>query len=131
MREVFTFHSVEELGVLDETSKDFDSLKGGFGYSLRGTVCSAHDQALLHMSVRTSCLVLHTVQEGFLDWAMKPGTFNKEYFLHVTTENFVDWRGVTRRPMLVRSACARCGVRRCMRAQLTPVLTRAAHPSHS
>ena len=71
MREVFTFHSVEELGVLDETSKDFDSLKGGFGYSLRGTVCSAHDQALLHMSVRTSCLVLHTVQEGFLDWAIR------------------------------------------------------------
>lgn len=101
LREVFTFHSVEELGVLDETSKDFDSLKGGFGYSLRGTVCSAHDQALLHMSVRTSCLVLHTVQEGFLDWAMTPGTFNKEYFLHVTTENFVDWRGVTRRPMLL------------------------------
>lgn len=98
---VLTFHSVEELGVLDETSKDLDSLKGRFGYSLRGTVCSAHDTFLSHTVVRTSALCLYTVQDGFLDWAMTPGTFNREYFVHVTTENFVDWRGVTRRPMLL------------------------------
>ena len=62
LAELLTFHSVWELGVLDETSKDFDTLKGGFGYSLRGTVCSAHDQFLSHKSVRTSCLCLYTVQ---------------------------------------------------------------------
>ena len=102
LAEVLTFHTVWELGVLDETSKDFDTLKGAFGYSIRGTVCSAHDQVLSHNRVRTSALCLYTVQDGFLDWAMTPGTFNREYFMHVTTENFVDWHGVRRRPMLVR-----------------------------
>ena len=101
LAETLTFFAVEELGVLDETSKDFDTLKGRFGYSIRGTECSTHDQAISHIASRTSCLVLHTVQDGFLDWAMTPGTFNREYFLHVTTENFVDWRGTWRRPMLV------------------------------
>ena len=29
------YHSVEELGVLDETSKDYDALKGSYGYYLQ------------------------------------------------------------------------------------------------
>ena len=35
LREVLTYHSVEELGVLDETSKDYDALKGSYGYYLQ------------------------------------------------------------------------------------------------
>ena len=86
--------------MLDETSKDLDDLKGGFGYSLRGTTCTVQDTFLSHKRLRVSALVLHTLDGGFVDWAFTPNTFTKDYFLHVTTENFVDWRGRLRRPML-------------------------------
>jgi transposase len=102
LAELLTFHSVGELGVLDETSKDVDVVKSGFGYSLRGVKCSAQDMYLSHDNLRVSALCLYTVQDGFLDWAFTSGMYNKDYFLHVTTENFRDWRGVLRRPMLVR-----------------------------
>lgn len=113
LAETLTFFGADELGILDETSKDLDVLKGSFGYSLRGTECSAHDQYLsdLQCSTRTSALVLHTLYDGFLDWAFTSGTFNKEYFLHVTTERFVDWQGVRRPPMLLRHI--RPGSKRC------------------
>ena len=104
LAELLTFHSVGELGVLDETSKDLDVIKNGFGYSLRGADCSAQDMYLSHNNLRVSALCLYTVQEGFLDWAFTCGMFNKQYFLHVTTENYRDWQGVLRRPMLVRQA---------------------------
>ena len=102
LAELLTFHDVGELGVLDETSKDLDVIKSGFGYSLRGVDCSVQDMYLAHDSIRVSALCLYTVQEGFLDWAFTSGMYNKAYFTHVTTENFRDWRGILRRPMLVR-----------------------------
>lgn len=111
LAELLTFHSVGELGVLDETSKDVDVVKSGFGYSLRGVECSAQDTYLSHDNLRVSALCLYTVQDGFLDWAFTSGMYNKDYFLHVTTENFRDWRGVLRRPMLldhVRPAQRKC-----------------------
>lgn len=40
LREVLTYHSASELGVLDETSKDLEAANRGFGYSLRGTDCT-------------------------------------------------------------------------------------------
>lgn len=46
LAEVLTYHGVEGLSVLDETSKDFDVLKGGYGYSLRCQTCSVIDQEL-------------------------------------------------------------------------------------
>jgi len=107
LAEVLTYHSVEELGVLDETSKDLDALKGDYGYSLRGTICSAQDQALELNQVRISALCLYTVEDGFLDYAFTPKTFTKEGFLHVTTEYFRDWRGVLRPPMLLQHLDAR------------------------
>lgn len=55
LREVLTYYSAKELGVLDETSKDYDVLKGSYGYSLRGSTCSAHDQ-LSHKVTRMSAL---------------------------------------------------------------------------
>ena len=105
------YHSVEELGVLDETSKDYDALKGSYGYSLRGTTCSAHDHYLSHKVCRISALCLYTVENGFTDWAFTPGNYNKDYFLQVTTEQFTDWRGVLRPPMLlphIKPAEGRC-----------------------
>lgn len=91
LRELLTFHSPSELGVLDETSKDKSVLQGGWGYSL-----------LEHIMQRVSCLVLYTLGGGFEDWAFTEGTYTKEYFLHVTTENFTDIHGYVRRPMLAR-----------------------------
>ena len=102
LAELLTFHDAAGLAILDETAKDLDCLKGSYGYSIRGTTCSAHDQFLSPASVRVSALVLHTLDEGFLDWAFTQGTFNKDYFIHVTTERFQDWRGGVRAPMLVR-----------------------------
>jgi len=102
LRELLTFHSVDELGVLDETSKDLGVLHGAFGYSLRGTLCVSQDEMLDHRKTRVSALCLYTIYGGFLDWALTEGTFTKEYFNHVTTENFDDWRGNLRGPMLVR-----------------------------
>mmetsp|Transcript_23120 Transcript_23120/g.58988 ORF Transcript_23120/g.58988 Transcript_23120/m.58988 type:complete len:346 (+) Transcript_23120:135-1172(+) len=95
------FPYAEMLAVLDETSKDFDTLKGDFGYSLRGQPCTVQDQYLTHQCSRVSALVLHTLDGGFTDWAFTPGTFTKDYFLHVTTEPFRDWRGALRPPMLL------------------------------
>lgn len=100
LRELLTFHSVDELGVLDETSKDLGVLHGAFGYSLRGTLCVSQDEMLDHRKTRVSALCLYTIYGGFLDWALTEGTFTKEYFNHVTTENFDDWRGNLRGPML-------------------------------
>ena len=53
---MLTYYSAKELGVLDETSKDYDVLKGSYGYSLRGSTCSAHDQHLSHKVTRMSAL---------------------------------------------------------------------------
>ena len=53
---------------------------------------------------RVSCLVLYTLGGGFEDWAFTEGTFTKEYFLHVTTEDFTDVHGYVRRPMLARTS---------------------------
>jgi transposase len=111
LAELLTYHHASELGILDETSKDSGALGEGYGYALRGSICSDHQQFLGHDRTRVSALVLHTLDDGFLDWAFTPGTFNKEYFLHVTTENFVDWRGRLRRPMLldhIRPQHSRC-----------------------
>ena len=99
LREVLTYYSAKELGVLDETSKDYDVLKGSYGYSLRGSTCSAHDQHLSHKVTRMSALCLYTVENGFTDWAFTSGNYNKDYFLQVTTEYFTDWRGIRRPPM--------------------------------
>ena len=104
---MLTYFGAGEIGVLDETSKDLDSLKGSFGYALRGKICDWDNQVMNfdhipHLCAqRVSALVLYTLDGGFLDWAFTPGNFNKDYFLHVTTENYVDWGGVRRRPMLV------------------------------
>ena len=106
LAELLTFYCADELGVLDETSKELASRsrhKSGFGYLLRGITCTVQDTFLSHESLRVSALCLYTLADGLLDWAFTPGTFNKEFFLHVTTENFRDWRGVLRRPMLVRA----------------------------
>ena len=112
-------YRAEELAVLDETSKDMDVLKGDFGYSLRGEMCQVQDQVLTNAS-RTSMLALYTLDEGFLDWAMTPGTWNKESFLHVTTERFCDWRGVMRRPMLVRGQRCYPNLRACNTVGIVP-----------
>ena len=77
-------------------------LQGGWGYSLRGIDCVAPDEVLEHIMQRVSCLVLYTLGGGFEDWAFTDGTYTKEYFLHVTTENFTDVHGYVRRPMLAR-----------------------------
>lgn len=122
LRELLTFHSPSELGVLDETSKDKSVLQGGWGYSL-----------LEHIMQRVSCLVLYTLGGGFEDWAFTEGTYTKEYFLHVTTENFTDIHGYVRRPMLARPGTplppvGRAPLRRA--SHLTPSPLPRAQTSH-
>ena len=90
------FHIV----MIDETSKDMGVLKGSFGYALRGEQCIDRSLACLSHGERISILAAFTI-EGFLDWAIIPGTFTSDLFLHVTTEQFVDWRGFVREPMLL------------------------------
>jgi hypothetical protein len=64
------YHSVEELGVLDETSMDYDALKGSYGYSLRGTTCSVHYHYLSHKVCRISAVCLYTVARAASEtWA--------------------------------------------------------------
>ena len=54
LREVLTFHSASELGVLDETSKDLDAANRGFGYSLRGTDCTTQAPGVHTLDPHTS-----------------------------------------------------------------------------
>jgi len=101
LTEVLTFYALWQLLCVDETSKDLSVLKGSYGYAMRGKGCECYDLPALSHGKRTSAVVVFSPQHGFLDWAFTSGTFNTEYFVHVTTENFVDWRGVVRSPVLL------------------------------
>jgi hypothetical protein len=94
-------YELDDLLVLDETSKDLNVLKGSIGYAVRGQGAVCHDlPALAHRS-RTSMLNVFSPIHGFLDHAFVRGTYNTEQFVEATTQPFVDWQGRRRRPILV------------------------------
>ena len=101
LMEVLSFYALWQLFCIDETSKDMSVLKGSFGYAARGHHCICHDLPALSHGSRTSAVVVFTPYEGFLDWAFTRGTFNTTRFVEVTTENFVDWTGALRGPILL------------------------------
>jgi transposase len=86
--ELMTFCSIDEIIVIDETSKDRSHLRGTFGWSARG--CPPIERHLLHhRDQRVSALVAMSVR-GMEDWRFTAGTYDTERFEDAAREILID-----------------------------------------
>ena len=73
-----TFHSLEDLLVLDETSRDRSAVRGLFGWGSRGSA-PIERNVPHYRDQRISALVVFSAR-GFEDWRFTEGTYNTVAF---------------------------------------------------
>ena len=101
--ELMTFHTMEEILVLDEMSRDRSAMRGSFGWGARG--CPPVQGDLPHYrDQRVSALCAFSTN-GFEDWRILcGGTFNTQLFDAACDAMLLQPRGGTP-PLVARFSC--------------------------